>query len=59
MAGDRSRSGWFGGSWLPPAAALVLRYEPEHERARAIWRQVLDDTAAAPSRSWLPPGVVL
>jgi hypothetical protein len=56
LAGDRSRSGYFATAWLPPALAVVLRYEPTNERALAIWAQVVADTANG-SRSWLPPGV--
>lgn len=56
LAGDRSRSGYFVTAWLPAAVAVVLRHEPNHEKARAVWAQILADTANG-SRSWVPPGV--
>ncbi len=53
-AGDRSRSGYFAAAWFPPALAVVLRYEPQHEKARSVWEQI---DREATNRSWLPPGV--
>jgi len=51
----RSRSGMFSASWLPLAVATVLRHEPQNERARAIWAQIVAD--AGGNGRWIPPGV--
>jgi hypothetical protein len=53
---NKSTSGFFRTAWLPCAVATVLRHEPQNEKARAVWAQLLADTANG-SRSWLPPGV--
>ena len=59
LDGRRHRSGFFSTAWLPCAVAVVLRYEPGNAKAKAIWQQMLTDTATgAPNvRGWLPPGV--
>jgi hypothetical protein len=64
LSGQRSRSGFYTTAWLPCAIAVVLRYEPNNTKARAIWQQMLADTANggathAQLRGWLPPGVAL
>lgn len=51
-----ARPRWFETSWGVPAIAVVLRHQPEHERARALWAQASND-AAQGSQSWFPPGV--
>lgn len=55
LAGDRSRSGFYVTSWLPCAPAVVLRAEPQHEKARAVWAQIVADSGG--DGRWLPPGV--
>jgi hypothetical protein len=50
------RTGWFVVEWFPCAVATVLRHEPQHEQARAIWEQMHND-AKAGRKSWFPPGV--
>lgn len=44
----------FNGYGLPLAVAVVLRHEPDNQRALAIWGQVRQGS----STSWLAPGVV-
>ena len=57
IEGDTAhRTGWFATAWLPCAAATVLLAEPQNEKARAIWTQILSDVGGG-SRSWMPPGV--
>ena len=55
MAGDRSRSGYFAAAWFPPVLSVVLRYEPEHPKARSVWEQITADRAGSLDQSWLPP----
>lgn len=55
LAGDRSRSGYYDTKWLPCAPAVVLRYEPEHGKARFVWDQIKADSAGSLDQSWLPP----
>lgn len=50
------RTGWYRAKWFPLATAVVLRHEPEHEVARAIWRQQLSDGGGG--GSWFWPGMV-
>lgn len=45
---------WFG---MPMAVAAVLRHEPTHEKARAIWTQLLNDKPDFWQAAWLCPGV--
>jgi hypothetical protein len=42
---------------FPLAPATVLRHEPQHARARAIWTQMSGDATLAGHVSWLAPGV--
>lgn len=49
------RTGWFGIAWFPCAPATVLRQEPNNEKARAIWQQMLRD--ARGGGPWFPMGV--
>lgn len=55
LDGRRSRSGMFTAAWLPLAIAVVLRHEPNNERARSIWAQIVAD--ADGNGRWIPPGV--
>ncbi|MFN3242081.1 MAG: hypothetical protein ACE37K_11260 [Planctomycetota bacterium] len=50
------RTGWFVVEWFPCAISVLLRHEPQHEQARAIWEQMHND-AKAGRMSWFAPGV--
>ena len=50
---ERTRSGFFTAAWLPLAVATVLEHEPQNEKARAVWAQILSD--AGGNGRWLPP----
>jgi len=47
-------SGQFNQFGMPLAVAVVLRHEPQHEQARAIWAQI-----GPKGGSWIAPGVPL
>jgi hypothetical protein len=50
------RSGMFRHWAFPLASWVVLRHEPQHARALAIWGQLLAEVEAAASlRDWMPP----
>jgi hypothetical protein len=45
---------YFGGAL---GIATILRHEPQHEQARAIWQQLVDSATKAGETSWLAPEV--
>lgn len=45
---------YFGGAL---GIATILRHEPQHEQARAIWQQFVASSAKAGETSWLAPEV--
>jgi hypothetical protein len=49
---------WFETTWDLPALAVVLRHEPDNEKARAVWKQALGDLGEG-RRAWVPPGIVV
>jgi hypothetical protein len=52
----------WNGYWLfgmPMAVATVLAHEPQNEKARAVWAQMLVDAVQPGEVSWLPPETVL
>lgn len=57
---DDGRVDPWGGYWLfgtPMAVATVLRQQPNHARARAIWIQMVQDATQPEQTSWLSPGI--
>jgi len=56
--GGVTHPGWvhFG---MALSVAVVLKHEPQHEQARAIWQQVLATADQPGEVSWIPPEVVL
>ena len=46
---------WFETTWDLPAVQVVLRHEPNHAKALAVWAQAIGDLGGLP-RSWVPPG---
>lgn len=50
---QRTRSGFFAVEWMPMAVAVVLRHEPTHPKAVALWAQITAD--AAGNARWLDP----
>lgn len=49
-------TGWFRHAWLPLAAWVVLRHNPTHARARAIYDRLLGEAKAGQGTlDWLPP----
>lgn len=49
--------GFFDLFGMPLAPATVLRHEPQHEQARAIWTQLLQRATQPKHTAWLAPGV--
>lgn len=47
----------FAAAWMPPAVWTVLRHEPDHPKARAVWNHLMAITEGR-DRSWIPPGPV-
>jgi len=45
---------YFGGAL---GIATILRHEPQHEQARAIWQQLVDSATKVSETSWLAPEV--
>lgn len=45
---------YFGGAM---AIATILRHEPQHEQARAIWQQLVDSATKLSETQWLAPEV--
>jgi hypothetical protein len=48
---------WFETTWDVPAVFVVLREQPGHTKARAIWQQIMGDLGNG-RRSWVPPGPI-
>jgi hypothetical protein len=55
---DKSTDNLFWLYGVPCAPATVLRNEPNNERARAIWNQMLLDATTVEHLSSMPPGVL-
>lgn len=53
----KTRSGYFALAWMPLAVAVVLRHEPQNERANMIWDQIIAESAGGEPR-WLPPELI-
>lgn len=52
----RNYIGWFRHAWLPMAVWTVLRHEPEHAKARAIWQRLRAEIEnGTRTLDWLPP----
>lgn len=45
---------WYELTWDVPAVWTVLRHDPNHRRAREIWKQVWEESKGG--GSWFPPG---
>lgn len=56
-AKTRSTDTNFGLAWMPLAIAVVLRHEPQNERANMLWDQTLADSVGGEPR-WLPPELI-
>ena len=57
VVGDVAPSGSFNYFGMSLAVATVLRHEPQHATARAIWTQLQRGASATGQCSWLAPGV--
>lgn len=51
------RTGWFRHAWSPMASWTVLRHDPQHARAKAIYEQIHREMLGRTDRAldWLPP----
>jgi hypothetical protein len=54
---QRTRSGFFAVEWMPLAVATVLKHQPDHPKAKAVWEQIVQD--AEGNARWLPPELLL
>lgn len=54
---QRTRSGYFAVEWMPLAVAVVLRHQPDHVKAKAVWAQIVAD--AEGNARWLPPELLV
>lgn len=53
----KTRSGFFTVEWMPLAVAVMLKHEPQNEKAQQVWAQILRD--ANGNGKWLPPELPL